>query len=196
MKKITSKQITLSGIMIAVSTVLSMIKVIQMPLGGSVTLLAMLPVSMISVIYGVSFAIIPCIIFGVIQILLGGAFGWGLTPEMLIGTIMFDYVLAYGVLCLSGVFRNRGTLGIIAGIILACFARLLCHIVSGVVIFENLEQFSAFGATFENRPILYSVCYNGLFMLPETLFTCIGAFVIAKLNVIKDLITKNMHSKA
>lgn len=192
MKKITSKQITLSGVMIAVSTVLSMIKVMQMPLGGSVTLLAMLPISMISVIYGVGFSLLPCLIFGIIQVLLGGAFGWGLTPEMLAGTILLDYVLAYASLCLAGIFRKKGAFGIIAGIALACLARFICHLLSGVVIFTNLEQFSAFGTTFEGKPFLYSLLYNGLFMLPETVFTSIGAFIITRLGVIKKLINDNI----
>lgn len=188
MKKITSKQITLSAMMIATSTILSLIKVFAMPLGGSVTLMSMLPLCMISIVYGVGFSIIPCILYGVLQIAFSGAFGWGLTPAMLIGTLLFDYILAYAAMSLAGIFRKKGAWGIALGIIIACFVRFACHVLSGVVIFTMLEQFSAFGKTFQNRPILYSVCYNGLFMLPETLFTCIGAILITRLNAIKELI--------
>jgi len=191
MKKITSKQITLSAMMIATATILSLVKVFEMPLGGSVTLLSMFPLCMISIVYGVGFAIIPCIVFGILQIVLSGAFGWGLTPEMLVGTMLLDYILAYGSLALAGLFRKKGVWGIVFGIVIACFVRFICHVVSGVVIFRTLDQFSAFGNTFQNRPILYSICYNGLFMLPETLFTCIGAMIITRLKAIKELIKEN-----
>ncbi len=191
MKKNSSKQITVSAMMIALSTILSFIKVYEMPLGGAVTLMSMFPICMIAILYGTKFAIAPCIVYGIVQIFQSGAFGWGLTPTILAGTIIFDYILAFGSLSLSGIFRTKGTKGIILGIVLACSVRFICHFVSGFVIFKNLEQFAAFGAIFTNRPLLYSLCYNGLYMLPETIFTCIGAFVITRLNVIKRIIEEN-----
>ena len=50
--KIETKKLTLSAVMIALSAVLSLVKVYELPLGGSITLLSMLPVAVIAICYG------------------------------------------------------------------------------------------------------------------------------------------------
>ena len=44
-------KICTAAVLIALSTVLSLIKVFEMPLGGSITLLSMVPVCLISIMY-------------------------------------------------------------------------------------------------------------------------------------------------
>ena len=180
MSKSSIYKLTTSAMLIALSTVLSLVKVWQMPLGGAITLLSMVPVCLISVMYGVRYAIIPCFIYGAIQMFLDNPFGWGLTPAILIGSIFFDYLFAFGILCIAGSFRKYGTGGIIGGVALACFARFISHFISGFVLFANLDQWAAFCKTFVNHPILYSVCYNGFYMLPELIITVIGVTVLCK----------------
>ena len=51
-EKIDVRKLTMSAVMIALSVALSLVKLFQMPLGGSVTLLSMLPVCMLSIMYG------------------------------------------------------------------------------------------------------------------------------------------------
>lgn len=184
-KKKPVYKICTAAVLVALSTVLSLIKVVDMPLGGSITLLSMLPVCMISVMYGPLFAILPCFLYGAIQLFLGNPFGWGLSPVMLFGCIMFDYILAYGSLFIAGIFRKKGALGVILGIISACALRFVMHFISGVVIFANFEQFKLFGDTFVNRPVLYSVCYNGIYMLPETILTAAASVPFVKSAAIK-----------
>ncbi len=181
-------KLTTTAILLSLGTVLSLIKIWEMPLGGSVTLLSMLPVCLISIMYGPVWAIAPCVLYGAIQMMLSQVFGWGLTPVMLIGCIVFDYLLAFGVLCISGIFRKKGAPGIAGGIALACVVRFASHFISGYVIFKNLEQFELFGSLFTNKPILYSVCYNGFFMLPELLMTTVAAFLIFKSNAVKRFV--------
>lgn len=180
MQKSNLYKLTTSAILVALSTVLSLVKVWQMPLGGAITLLSMLPVCMISVLYGVKYAAVPCFLYGAIQMFLDNPFGWGLTPAILVGSIFFDYLFAFGVLCLAGTFRKRGAIGAVCGVALACFARFVSHFISGYVLFANLEQWQAFGRLFTGKPALYSVCYNGFYMLPELLFTVIGMFILCK----------------
>ncbi len=170
-------KIAVSAIMIALSTVLSMVKVWQMPMGGSITLLSMLPVCMIGILFGTATAILPCVLYGAIQMMLDGVFGWGLTAGTLVGSIVFDYLLAFGLLCLSGLFRSKGDVGIIAGVAIAVFARFCSHLVSGSIFFQSFDIF--------NNPFLYSVAYNGTYMLPELVITVLGAFALAKLGVYK-----------
>ena len=82
-------------------------------------------------------------------------------------------------LCVSGVFRKKGTLGAVIGIVIACVLRFACHFVSGCVFFRTFEIF--------NNPYLYSIAYNGTFMLPELVLTVFGAVVLLKIPVIKKL---------
>ena len=172
MTKTKIQKLTFSAIMIALSSVLSLIKVVQMPLGGSVTLLSMVPVCMIGIMYGTAYAILPCFVYGIIQIFLGQVFSWGLTPLSLIACIFIDYILAYTSMSLSGLFRKNKKWGVFAGVALACVVRLAFHILSGRVLFASFEVF--------NNPLLYSVCYNGAYMLPELVITCIGTFLLTK----------------
>lgn len=184
-------KLTLSAVFVALATVLSFIKVVKMPLGGSVTLLSMLPIVMISVMMGLKWGIGSAFVYSLIQLFLGitmdGLLGWGLTPVMLVGTILLDYIVAFTVLGIAGIFAKKGYAGICGGVALAIVFRFLSHFLSGFVIFKNLEQFEIFGSLFTNRPVLYSLAYNGLYMLPELVITVVGAAILFKLPQIKKL---------
>ncbi len=187
-------KLTLSSIFVALATVLSLIKIWNMPLGGSVTLLSMLPIVMISCMLGLKWGFGTAFVYSLIQLFLGismdGLLGWGLTPVMLIGTILLDYILAFSVLGIAGIFRKKGTVGICAGVTLSLILRFLSHFLSGYIIFKNLEQFELFGSILTNRPLLYSVCYNGFYMLPELILTVIGTILIFSATPVKKLILK------
>ena len=182
-------KLTLSAVFVALATVLSFIKVVKMPLGGSVTLLSMLPIVMISAMLGLKWGIGSAFVYSLIQLFLGiamdGLLGWGLTPVMLVGTILLDYIVAFTVLGIAGIFAKKGYAGICGGVALAIVFRFLSHFLSGFVIFKNLEQFEIFGSLFTNRPVLYSLAYNGLYMLPELVITVVGAAILFKLPQIK-----------
>ena len=177
--KTNLKKLCVSAILIALSTVLSLIKVWQMPLGGSVTLLSMVPVCMISCLYGVCYAVLPCLAYGVIQMFLGGVFSWGLTPAVLIACILLDYILAYTSTCFAGLFRHK-KFGLLYGVAFAFLVRFFCHFVSGAVLFKSFDVF--------NNPYIYSLCYNGAYMLPEMIITCIAVFFLSKSKALKKLL--------
>lgn len=180
------------AILVALSVVLSLIKVVQMPLGGSVTLLSMLPVCIIAIRHGLGWGFGSAFVYSLFQlgfgITLDGILGWGLNVPMLIGCMMFDYVIAFTVLGLAGAFRKKGAAGIYLGITLACVARFVSHFLSGYVIFKNLDQWEVFGAIFSNRPILYSVCYNGFYMLPELVLTLVATFILMRVKAVREKI--------
>ena len=187
-----SYKITLAAIFIALATVLSLIKIFKAPLGGSVTLLSMLPIIMLSGMLGIKWGIGSAFVYSLIQLVLGialdGLLGWGLTPVMLLGTIFLDYILAFTVLGFAGVFAKKSVTGFVISSAGAITVRFLCHFVSGVVIFKQLEQFELFGRIFSGKPALYSLCYNGLYMLPELVLTVVFAAFIFNLPQIKKLI--------
>lgn len=177
------------GILIALSIVLSLIKIWHNPMGGSVTLLSMLPICVISVRHGCGWgfgASFTCSLFQLaIGIAADGVLGWGLTPQMLIGCILFDYIFAFTILGISGAFRYFGEGGIYAGITLAFLLRFASHFTSGYVIFTNLEQWNLFGNTISASPALYSLCYNALFMLPELILTLTGTVILMRIPYVR-----------
>ena len=192
-KKPVSK-LTLSAIFVALATVLSLIKVIKMPLGGSVTLLSMLPIVMISVMLGLKWGFGSAFVYSLIQLILGialdGLLGWGLTPVMLVGTIFLDYIVAFTVLGIAGIFAKKGYAGICGGVALAVVLRFLSHFLSGLIIFKKLEQFELFGNVFTYHPVLFSLAYNGMYMLPELILTTVAAVILFRLPQVKKLINQ------
>ena len=187
MKEITKKpvyKLTLSAIFIALASALSLIKVYELPLGGSVTLLSMLPIVMLSLMLGTKWGIGSAFVYSLVQLMFGimldGVLGWGLTPLSLVGTIFLDYIIAFTVLGVGGIFAKKGTVGIVLGTVIAMVLRFICHFISGVIIFDIWCEWDSVW--------LYSLCYNGSFMLPELIITTIGAALVFSAPQIKKLI--------
>ena len=67
----TAYRLTESAIMLAFAAVLSEIKIIHMPYGGSVTAFSMLPLILIAYRYGVKWGLVTSATYGLIQLLLG-----------------------------------------------------------------------------------------------------------------------------
>jgi thiamine transporter len=176
------------AILLALGVALSYVKIIQLPFDGSITLLSMLPLCLISIKHGVLWGVGSAFCYSWFQILQGGVFAWGLTPVMLIASLLLDYLFAFTVLGLAGVFRKQGVAGIVGGVAMVCALRFLVHFLSGVILWANLEQFVAFGKEWVGRPVLYSLCYNGIYMLPETVLTVLAAFVLFRLPQVRRLL--------
>lgn len=167
--------------MVALATVLSYVRLFKLPWGGSVTLLSMLPIVLFSIRRGVKPGMVVSFAYSLLQFGQGisdGIFGWGLTPVMLIACIVLDYIGAFSVLGLAGLFRKNKLVGWIAGISMAIGLRFVLHFLSGVVIWHSYGELWDGFAT-ENS-VLYSFLYNGCYMLPELIFTLIGAIVLLK----------------
>lgn len=177
------------AVMIALAVVLSFIRVFKMPWGGSVTLVSMLPVIIYSIKYGVKKGLLVSFVFSLFQLgqgIMDGLFTWGLTPAMLIGSILLDYVLAYTAVGIGGMFRDKGVGGWIAGTVIAGLARFASHFLSGVVIWHSFgELWEGFST---DNEWLYSLVYNGAYMLPEIVFTVICAVILFNIPQTRRLI--------
>ena len=188
----TKTRILVEGaIMVALATVLSFIRVVKLPWGGSITLLSMLPIVLFSIRRGIKSGLTVSFLFALIQFIQGimdGLFGWGLTPGSLIACIFLDYLLAFTVLGLAGLFRQKGVTGWIAGIALAILLRFTMHFLSGVIIWKSFGQL--WGDFFTENTVLYSLLYNGAYMLPEMIFTIIGAIVLLKMPKVGSYLAK------
>lgn len=176
-----TKVLVEGALMVALATVLCFIRIIRLPWGGSVTLLSMLPIVLFSIKRGIKAGFAASVLFSLIQLfqgILDGLFGWGLTPGMLIACILLDYFLAYSIIGIAGIFRKKGLTGWMIGIAIAVTLRFLVHFISGVVIWHSYGELWE-GFSTENS-VIYSLVYNGCYMLPELIFTLVGAFALLK----------------
>lgn len=176
------RKIVVTSMLISLALILSLITVFKLPLGGSITLLSMLPIAMVSIEYGVKWGLSTAFLYSLLQLIidLSKVFSWGLSPFILISSVFLDYIFAYTSIGLSGVFRKYGSKGTCMGIFLALFIRFLCHFLSGIFIFSLWcpDNWNVY---------FYSICYNGAYMLPEAIFTMIGAVSLFRLPQINKL---------
>lgn len=185
-----TRKLVTSAMMIALSTVLSMIPFLKMPLGGSLTPLSMLPICLISLKYGLGWGLGTSFTYAIVQLLLdlGTVLSWGLTPRSLTACIAVDYLLAFTVLGFAGIFAQKGRMGQCLGVAFAILLRYLCHIISGGTIFSIWCEW--------DNAWIYSICYNGAFMLPECILTIAGIFALTRIPSTQKLLARdpdNLH---
>ena len=95
----TAQTVAYGAIAIALSFVLSYIRVFRMPQGGSITPASMLPLMLFSAAFGVGPGVAAGLIYGVLQYLQGGDF-------LSVWQVIFDYLIAFAALGLAGVYRH------------------------------------------------------------------------------------------
>lgn len=165
------------GIMLALAVVLNEFTPIKLPYGGSVTFFAQLPIVIIGYRHGVKWGLFTGLAMGIIEMLFGLAnfsYVTGIAAYLIL--IFADYIVAFSALGLGGIFRSKihnQALSLAAGGALVSIIRFICHFISGATIW---------GGYAEDTPVLiYSLTYNGSYMLPELIITVIGALVIGSL---------------
>lgn len=183
-----------SAMMVALGTVLSLIKVYEAPFGGSVTLLSMAPIILLSLRRGVKVGLPAAFVYSVLQLILGiNNVAWVPSAGGRILCILFDYILAFSVLGLAGAATmlcptgNEKTnlwIAAVVGTLAVVLLRFACHIVSGAVIWYalDLEWYADDPGHIVHKygAWLFSLVYNAGFMVPETLETVIGVPLLAK----------------
>lgn len=178
MKSNNVRKLTESAVMLAVATVLSMIPIIEMPFGGKLTLVSMLPILLIAYRYGISWGFLVSFTYGIIQMMLGlDNLSYATNWLAGVAIVLLDYLVAYGVLGFAGLFRkklNNQRLEISLGIAVGCVLRFVCHFITGVTVWSVWAK--------EGMPVwLYSMAYNGLYMLPEMVLSIVVAIILASI---------------
>ena len=174
------RMLCVSAIMLALATVLSLVKIWQFPWGGSITLGSMLPIVLVSVVYGHVQGLFTAFLYSWIQFFLdlGAIMSWGLTEEMFIWTAVLDYILPFTLVGIAGIFSKKGFSGQIAGTCLAVTLRYASHVVSGAALWHSAGKIWE-GLTIDNE-WLYSLVYNACYMLPELIITVALTWFILK----------------
>ncbi len=171
-------RLVLSAVMVAMATVLSFIQPYSLPMGGSVTLFSMVPIIVVAWLYGTKWGLLTGGVMSIIQLLFGFSnFGYVSGFVAYLVLIFADYVCPFTLLGLGGIFRGHiknNTLAISLGALLVCFLRFLCHFISGITIWASWADNKTWKAV-----ILYSLTYNGSYMLPETIITIVGCVLLS-----------------
>lgn len=213
-----TRRLTESAMLLAVAIVLELLSKLfipEFPFGGQITLVSMLPVVLISYRHGVKWGLVAAVAYALLEMALGaktvmaafqpGYFGDGVLIVNAIIMCVLDYVVAFTVLGIGGIFRNRiqnPGVSLMAGSLVALGARYVAHVLSGYILFAGYAEwffthedfpFPALGETILNTlspemlGFVYSLVYNAMYMVPEMIFTAIVAVLIAR---VPKIVTK------
>lgn len=166
-----------SGLMLAMATVLSMVKVLDLPYGGSITAFSSLPILLVAYRHGLWQGLITAFAHALIQLLLGAnALSYATSAAAAAAIVVLDYLLAFTVLGLGGVFRRKcesqGT-ALVLGALLTGGLRYTLHTIAGCTVWAGLSIPT-------EAALIYSLAYNATYMLPETIVTALGAWYLSK----------------
>lgn len=168
--------LTECSIMIALSAVLSIIKIVELPYGGSVTAASMLPIVIIAWRHGTAVGLMSATAAGAIQLLLGmNNLSYFTTWYSVVAIIMLDYIVAFAVFGLSGIFRGKiksAPGSMLVGALVASVLRYACHVISGATVWAGLSIPT-------EAALVYSFGYNATYMIPETAVLAISAVYIS-----------------
>lgn len=158
------------AVLIALAVALCAVEIQIGVFGGSIDFV-MIPLFIIAYRNGIFYGIASGAVFGFLKCLIGGGIGWGLP------SILLDYVLAYGAVGFAGVFKQKRW-AIEVSTLFGCLCRFAIHFISGVTIYMITVPTEVAGMTFAN-PVLYSIVYNALYMLPNTVIA-VGAMCLLR----------------
>ena len=211
-----TRKLTESAMLLAVAIVLELLSkmfIPEMPFGGQITLVSMLPVVLISYRHGVRWGLVSGVCYAMLEMALGaktvtaafqpGYFGDGVMLVNALIMCVLDYLVAFTVLGLGGCFREKiknPGMSLLAGSVVALGLRYVTHIASGYILFSGWAEwfftqdgFPAWGAKLveslspQMLGLTYSVVYNGMYMVPEILITAVVALLLSR---IPKIVTK------
>lgn len=176
MKKNTTVILVECALMIAMSTVLSMIKIFQMPQGGAITCASMVPLVLVSYRHGTKWGVTTAFAFSLLQMLLRFDAPPANTLWAFLAVVALDYVIAFTILGTASFFgkpfKNKAV-GVAVGTLIVTFIRYMCSFLSGILIWYDYAP--------KDMPVwLYSLTYNGSYMIPEMIITAVVAVVLVR----------------
>ena len=215
-RKATARRLTESAMLLAIAIVLELVSkmfIPELPFGGQITLVSMLPVVLIGYRHGIKWGFVSAFAYAVLEMAIGmktvsaaflpGYFGDGTMIFKALLMCLLDYLVAYSALGLGGLFRNKiksPGVGLMCGSLVALSCRYLAHILSGYILFAGWAEwfftqdgFPGWGAQLVTAlsPTalgwVYSIVYNGMYMIPEIVITAVVSLILAR---IPKIVTK------
>ncbi len=157
-KKMDTKALVVSALLVALAVVLKQVKLFPMPQGGDVSAFGMLPIAVCAYFFGVKRGVMAGMCVGLIDLIFSP---YVIHPVQL----LLDYPLAFGAIGFAGLLRNK-KFGLITGYLLGVFGRYICSVLSGILFFGSYapEGFNA---------VTWSVWYNFAYLGAEAVITSI-----------------------
>ena len=159
-----ARSLACAALCIALSYILSCIRLYRFSFGGSITLLSMLPIMLFALAQGTSRGVIAGCAYGLLQLLQDFYVAHPIQ-------LLLDYPIAFALLGLAGLARCLPKrLRLPAAVLIAACGRYLAHVISGAVFFGS---YAAPGQT----ALAYSLIYNIGYMGPDAALCLIAAFL-------------------
>ena len=165
--KLDSRALAEIATSVALAYVLNLIIIYHLPQGGSITLGSMVPILLLGLRRGPYMGIFAGTVFGIVQLALGGY--WFSLIQ-----VILDYPIAFAVLGIAGYFKKQPLIGVTISVGL----RFIAHFISGIVFFGEW-------APPELGPYVYSAIYNGSYLVPEMIISCILVYLLIKRGVLE-----------
>ena len=159
-----TRVLTEAAIAVALAFVLGLIKLFQMPFGGSISL-EMIPLILLALRQGWKVGVVAGTAYGLLDLAIEPVVVQPLQ-------VLLDYPLAFGVLGLAGLFKPT-VRGAILGATVAVLARFLCHFLSGVVFFASYAPKGW-------NLYVYSAAYNVAYLVPSLVIAIVVVVVLLK----------------
>ncbi len=170
------ERIAVTAIMLAAATLLSFVKLADLPAGGSVTLASLLPILILAYRYGTPWGLLSGLIHGAVQFALGaGVLSYVTGWQSVVAVILLDYVVAFAVVGLAGLARRMTKsqpAAFLIGAFIGCAARYVCHVISGATVWAGLS-------IPDEAALTYSFIYNATYMLPEMLILMLVGYYVS-----------------
>lgn len=186
MKKKNLSILTESAVMIALAVVLSFVKLLDLPYGGSITVGSMFPMVVLSYRHGFKAGAVTGLAYSIIQLLCGlNNLSYATSFLAGVAIVMLDYIVAFSVTSLASFgrkFENQ-TVGLIFGAVIVGVLRYICHTISGCTVWAGVSIPDSDG-------LIYSLSYNATYMIPEII---ILVAILWYVSSIVDLRSENLR---
>ncbi len=171
------------AVLLSMAIVFSFIKIWQMPMGGEVTFVSMLPVMLAGFRNGPKAGFLTAFIYSLFQLasafVSGNVFVYCTTATTFIICVLFDYIVPFTGLGIACLLKNIKTssvrfkkISIYFAVSCGIILRFICHYITGVVIWGQWAG--------DEGPYIYSLFYNGTFLLPELILTLLVCVLLFK----------------
>lgn len=163
------RKFAISSLLIAVAYVLSFVKILHLPFGGSITAFSMLFVGLPAYFFGVRYGFMASIIYSFLHLIIDP---YIVHPFQ----VFLDYILPFSCFGVIGFFRNKNN-GLQIGYVLACFIRFFSSSLSGYIFFSEYAPEAW-------NPLIYTVVYNASYVFTE----CVLTLVLLSIKQVNNLL--------
>ncbi len=184
--KFDAKRIAFAGVCIAMSFVLSFVKVSPVQSGGSITIASFAPLLLYAYAYGALQGFTVGLIHGLLNFIESP---WILTPA----TFVLDYLLAFASIGIMGFFgkmprKEKAVTPLVLGCICVFSARFLFHLASGMIYFMENSVWVDFPAWAMTNAFVYSFIYQCIYIPADALIATLVIITLVKTGVFDTLL--------